>query len=67
MKHSCFSVFQDLLHLVKIMLVLPVSSAQCERTISAINRIKSDVRSCLDPSTVERLVRLSSEGPTITV
>lgn len=46
-------------------MVIPVSSAQCERTISAVNRIKSDVRSCLDPTTVEALIRISSEGPPI--
>jgi hypothetical protein len=46
-------------------MVIPVSSAQCERTISAVSRIKSDVRSCLDPTTVESLIRISGEGPPI--
>lgn len=45
------------------MLVLPVSSAVCERGFSAQKRIKSDVRSCLNPDTVEDLIRISTEGP----
>lgn len=45
------------------MLVLPVSSAVCERGFSAQKRIKSDVRSCLKPDTVEDLIRISIEGP----
>lgn len=57
--------FEDFLHLVRIMLVIPVSSAQCERTISAVNRIKSDVRSSLHPTTVESLIRISSEADSV--
>ena len=36
--------FQNVLHLVEILLVLPISAAQCERAISAQNRIKSSMR-----------------------
>lgn len=50
---------------MKILLVLPVSSAHCERSISSINRIKSDVRNCLSTSTVNSLVRISAEGQSI--
>ena len=35
--------FQNVLHLVEILLVLPISAAQCERAISAENRIKSSM------------------------
>ena len=45
------------------MLVLPVSSAQCERGFSAQKRIKSDSRSSLNPKTVEDLILISVEGP----
>ena len=45
------------------MLVLPVSSAQCERGFSTQKRIKSDIRASLDPSTVLDLIRISVEGP----
>lgn len=53
----------NLLHLAEIMLVIPISSAQCERGFSAQKRIKSDVRSSLHVSTTEDLIRISMEGP----
>ena len=61
----CVTVFflQNLLHLAEIMLVIPISSAQCERGFSAQKRIKSDVRSSLHVSTTEDLIRISMEGP----
>jgi hypothetical protein len=45
------------------MLVLPVSSAVCERGFSSQKRIKSDVRASLHSDTVEDLIRISVEGP----
>ena len=56
---------KDVLHLVEIMLVLPISAAQCERAISAQNRIKNDSRSCLGGQTLEELMRISLEGPSL--
>ncbi|XP_069142263.1 zinc finger protein 862-like [Argopecten irradians] len=56
---------QNFLMLVKIMLCLPVSSAKCERTFSTMNRIKTDVRSSLNITTLEDLIRISGEGPDI--
>ena len=47
------------------MLVLPVSSAVCERGFSAQKRIKSDVRGSLHVDTVEDLIRISMEGPSL--
>lgn len=47
------------------MLVLPVSSAICERGFSAQKRIKSDVRGSLHVDTVEDLIRISMEGPSL--
>lgn len=55
--------FKDVLNLVEIVLVLPISAAQCERAVSAQNRIKSSVRSSLTTSMLEDLIRISSEGP----
>ena len=40
--------FKNVLHLVEIMLVLPISAAQCEHAVSAQNRIKSNLRVSLD-------------------
>ncbi|MGH0116050.1 UNVERIFIED_CONTAM: hypothetical protein FKN15_023083 [Acipenser sinensis] len=51
---------KNLLHLVEIMLVLPISAVQCERGFSAQNRIKSKL--C---NSVEDLVRISAEGPSL--
>lgn len=56
---------QDLLNLVEIMLVLPVTSAQCERVFSAQARIKTDTRSSLATETLEDLIRLTADGPTL--
>ena len=36
--------FKNLLHLVEIMLVQPILAAQCERVISAQNRVKNSLR-----------------------
>ncbi|XP_069811753.1 zinc finger protein 862-like [Dendropsophus ebraccatus] len=57
--------FGNVLHLIHIMLILPISAAQCERGFSAQNRIKSQVRSSLHISTLEDLIRISSEGPSL--
>ena len=45
------------------MLVIPISSAQCERGFSAQRRIKADVRGSLHVSTTEDLICISMEGP----
>lgn len=48
-----------------ITLALPVSSAVCERGFSAQKRIKTDVRGSLHVDTVEDLIRISMEGPSL--
>lgn len=53
--------FKDILHLVEVVLVFPISVAQCERAVSAQNRIKSSVRATLNVSTLEDLIRLSHQ------
>jgi hypothetical protein len=58
------SEFKDILHLVQIMLVIPISGAECERIISAQNRIKTDERSCLSATTLDQLIRITKTGPT---
>lgn len=55
--------FADVLHLVELVLVLPISAVQCECAVSAQNLIKSSTRATLNVSVLEDLVRLSSEGP----
>ena len=56
---------KDVLHLVEILLVLPISAAQCLRAISAQNRIKNKSRCCLGGQTLEDLMRISLEGPSL--
>lgn len=41
------------------LITVPVSTADCERGFSRQNLIKTDVRSCLKPTTLENLMRLS--------
>ena len=53
----------NILLLVQILLVLPISSANCERAFSAQKRIKSDVRSSLSTSRLSDLIRISTKGP----
>lgn len=57
--------FKDVLHVIEIVLVLPISAAQCERAVSAQNRIKSSICATLATSVLEDLIRLSSEGPPV--
>ena len=57
--------FADVLHLVEILLVLPISAAQCERAVSSQNRIKSSTRATLNVAVLEDLIRLSSDGPPV--
>ncbi|XP_041954873.1 zinc finger protein 862-like isoform X1 [Alosa sapidissima] len=57
--------YKNLLHLVEILLILPISAAQCERGFSAQKRIKSSLRSSLHVSTTVDLIRISTEGPSL--
>ena len=56
---------KDILHLVEILLVLPISAAGCERMVSAQNRIKSSLRASLKTPTLEGLIRVSAQGPSL--
>jgi len=47
------------------MLVLPVSSSVCQRGFSAQKRIKYDVRGSLHVDTVEDLIQIIMEGPSL--
>ena len=51
--------FEDVLHLVELVLVLPTSAAQCEQAVSAQNRIKNSTIATLNVSVLEDLIRLS--------
>ncbi|KAJ8321756.1 hypothetical protein KUTeg_000227 [Tegillarca granosa] len=49
--------------LAKRLLVLPVSTVDCERGFSKQNIIKTDLRNSLKISTLENLMRISIKGP----
>ena len=55
--------FPNLVHVVQIMLLLPVSNAKVERGFSTMRRIKNDWRSSLSEETLDPLMRISIDGP----
>ncbi|XP_063438155.1 zinc finger protein 862-like [Mytilus trossulus] len=57
--------FKNLLFLLEIIQVFPLSSAACERGFSAMKRIKSDWRSSLKPDMLQRLLFIAIEGPSV--
>ena len=56
-------MFPGLSQLMEIYLVLPMSTAVCERGFSAMKRIKSDWRSSLNSAQLKRLMSVVLEGP----
>ena len=58
--------YQDVLHLVENLLVLPISSAQCKHAFSTQNCIKSAKRSCLERETTEDLICKCAAGLPVT-
>ena len=58
--------FSNILHLVRIMLTLPISSAECERAFSVQKRINSYLRSSMSVQRLSDLILISSEGPDLT-
>ena len=43
--------------------MLPVSTADCERCFSTMNRVKTDLRNGMNAETLQRLIRIRIEGP----
>ena len=62
---SFSSLYPTLSKLASIILTLPISTANCERGFSTMNRIKTDPRNRLKTFTLDMLIRLSSEGPSL--
>ena len=57
--------YHNILMVVEIILVLPISTASCERGSSALKRIKNDWRSCLCNAALESLLRIVIDGPEV--
>jgi hypothetical protein len=53
----------DLLHLLKISLTIPVGSADIERGFSVLNYVYSDRRHSLTKEHIEDIVRINVNGP----
>ena len=62
---SLRDMFPQLSKLASISALIPVSTAECERAFSAMNRIKTDLRNRLKTSTLDCLMRISIEGPSV--
>ncbi|CAC5392889.1 unnamed protein product [Mytilus coruscus] len=57
--------YPDFALLYELLLVSPVTSVACERGFSCQNRIKTKLRSRLQPETVSKLMRVQQDGPAL--
>lgn len=57
-------VYPNLCQIIRILLVLPTSTAQVERQFSTIQRCQGDWQLSLSTSTVTDLLQILSKGPT---
>ena len=55
--------FPNILHIIEIIQVMPMSTSKVERAFSPLNRVKTDWRINLNTATVEDLMMISLEGP----
>ena len=58
--------FPDFSILYQLLLISPVTSVSCERGFSCQNRIKTRLRSRLQPETVTKFMRVQQDGPAFT-
>ena len=56
-------MFPNLAKLAAIGLIIPMSTADCERGFSALGRIKTDLRNRLSSKVLNALMTISIEGP----
>lgn len=59
-------MFSNILHLVAIIQVYPISNAQLERAFSALKRVFTDSRACLSTPTINDLMTIVMDGPEVT-
>ena len=60
---TLMAMFPNFAVLASIALVVPVSTAECERCFSSMKRIKTVLRNRMDTKTLDQLIRISNEGP----
>ena len=65
-KEAITHLFPTISELLVHALVLPVSTTDCERCFSVMNRVKTDLRNRMHTKTLDRLLRIRIEGPDLT-
>ncbi|CAB5206864.1 unnamed protein product [Rhizophagus irregularis] len=55
--------FPNIIKLIQLVYCIPFSSVECERGFSRQNQIKTKSRNSLTTDTLDRLMRISLEGP----
>ena len=56
---------ENIFHVIEILLVTPFTDAKVERMFSRMNRVKSDWRNHLNRDTLDDLLRIGEDGPTL--
>ncbi len=64
-KPSIASLFPLVSKLLCHAVILPVSTTDCERCFSTMKRVKTDLRNRMSTQTLDRLLRIRTEGPEI--
>ena len=60
---SLQDMYPNLSKLASIAALVPVSTAECERSFSTMNRVKTKLRNRMRTSTLDSLIRISMGGP----
>ena len=60
---SLRDMYPQLAKLASIAALVPVSTAECERSFSTMNWVKTALRNRMKTSTLDSLTRISIEGP----
>ena len=56
------TMFPNFAVLASIALIIPISTAECERCFSSMKRIKTTLRNRMETTTLDQLMRISNEG-----
>ena len=57
--------YPNIVMLVELILILPMSTACCERGFSALKRVKNDWRSSLSSTSLNSILRIVIDGPSV--
>ena len=59
--------YPNVIMLVELILILPMSTACCERGFSAMKRVKNDWRSSLSSTSLNSILRIVIDGPSVMI